>query len=171
YRSSEGATAAMPATPIADEAAGAAMLYSSGTTGRPKGVRQPLSGLAIDAPSPLIGLVTMLYGIDENSIYLTPAPLYHAAPLHYSMTAQRLGATVVIMEHFDAETALRTIEKYKVTASQWVPTMFVRMLKMPQADRLKYDVTSLKSAIHAAAPCPIEVKRKMIEWWGPVLYE
>jgi acyl-CoA synthetase (AMP-forming)/AMP-acid ligase II len=171
YRSYEDAIAAMPATPIADQTAGAAMLYSSGTTGRPKGVRQPLSGLAIDAPSPLTGLVTMLYGIDENSIYLTPAPLYHAAPLHYSMTAQRLGATVVVMEHFDAEAALRTIEKYKVTASQWVPTMFVRMLKMPPADRLKYDVSSLKSAIHAAAPCPIEVKRKMIEWWGPVLYE
>jgi long-chain acyl-CoA synthetase len=171
YRSYEDATATMPATPIADETAGAAMLYSSGTTGRPKGVRQPLSGLAIDAPSPLIGLVTMLYGINEDSIYLTPAPLYHAAPLHYSMTAQRLGATVVVMEHFDAEAALRTIEKYKVTASQWVPTMFVRMLKMPPADRLKYDVSSLKSAIHAAAPCPIEVKRKMIEWWGPVLHE
>jgi acyl-CoA synthetase (AMP-forming)/AMP-acid ligase II len=171
YRSYEDAVAAMPITPIADEAAGAAMLYSSGTTGRPKGVRQPLSGLAIDAPSPLTGLVTMLYGIDENSIYLTPAPLYHAAPLHYSMTAQRLGATVVVMEHFDAEAALRTIEKYKVTASQWVPTMFVRMLKMPPADRLNYDVSSLKSAIHAAAPCPIEVKRKMIEWWGPVLFE
>jgi long-chain acyl-CoA synthetase len=171
YRGYEDAIAAMPTTPIADETAGAAMLYSSGTTGRPKGVRQPLSGLAIDAPSPLTGLVTMLYGIDESSIYLTPAPLYHAAPLHYSMTAQRLGATVVVMEHFDAEAALRTIEKYKVTASQWVPTMFVRMLKMPPADRLKYDVSSLKSAIHAAAPCPIEVKRKMIEWWGPVLYE
>jgi acyl-coenzyme A synthetase/AMP-(fatty) acid ligase len=147
------------------------MLYSSGTTGRPKGVRQPLSGLPIDAPSPLLGLVTMLYGIDRNSVYLTPAPLYHAAPLHYSMTAQRLGATVVVMEHFDAEAALHAIEKYKVTASQWVPTMFVRMLKMPDEQRLKYDVSSLKSAIHAAAPCPIEVKRKMIGWWGPVLHE
>ena len=171
YSSYEDAVSGMPPTPVSDETAGAAMLYSSGTTGRPKGVRQPLSGLPIDAPSPLLGLVTMLYGIDENSIYLTPAPLYHAAPLHYSMTAQRLGATVVVMEHFDAEAALRTIETYKVTASQWVPTMFVRMLKMPDGVRLKYDVSSLKSAIHAAAPCPIEVKRKMIEWWGPVLHE
>jgi long-chain acyl-CoA synthetase len=171
YESYEARSAAMPATPVEDETAGAAMLYSSGTTGRPKGVRQPLSGLPIDSPSPLLGLVTMLYGINENSIYLSPAPLYHAAPLHYSMTAQRLGATVVVMEHFEAEAALQAIQKYKASASQWVPTMFVRMLKMPEETRLKYDVSSMKSAIHAAAPCPIEVKRKMIEWWGPVLLE
>jgi acyl-CoA synthetase (AMP-forming)/AMP-acid ligase II len=171
YASYEVQAAEMPATPIADQTAGAAMLYSSGTTGRPKGVRQPLSGLAIDAPAPLIGLVTMLYGINEESIYLSPAPLYHAAPLHYSMTVQRLGGTVVVMEHFDAEAALKAIETYKASASQWVPTMFVRMLKMPEADRLKYDVSSMKSAIHAAAPIPIDVKRRMIEWWGPVLHE
>jgi acyl-CoA synthetase (AMP-forming)/AMP-acid ligase II len=171
YQSYEDAAAEMPVTPIADETAGAAMLYSSGTTGRPKGVRQPLPGTPIDAPAPLLGLVTMLYGIDENSIYLTPAPLYHSAPLHYSMTLQRLGSTVVVMEHFDAEDALRVIEKYKCSASQWVPTMFVRMLKLPDETRLKHDVSSMKSAIHAAAPCPIEVKRKMIEWWGPVLHE
>jgi long-chain acyl-CoA synthetase len=171
YESYEDATGAMPVTRIADEVAGAAMLYSSGTTGRPKGVRQPLSGQPIDVASPLTGLVTMLYGITADSIYLSPAPLYHAAPLHYSMTAQRIGATVVVMEHFDAETALAAIERYKASASQWVPTMFVRMLKLPDAARLKYDVSSMKSAIHAAAPCPIEVKRKMIEWWGPVLHE
>jgi long-chain acyl-CoA synthetase len=171
YESYEKATAEMPGTPIADQTAGAAMLYSSGTTGRPKGVRQPLSGTPIDAPAPLLGLVTMLYGINENSIYLTPAPLYHSAPLHYSMTLQRLGCTVVVMEHFDAEDALRVIEKYKCSASQWVPTMFVRMLKLPDGVRERYDVSSMKSAIHAAAPCPIEVKRKMIEWWGPVLHE
>src|SRR5512143_2749492 len=167
YGSYESETAKVPATPIADQIAGAAMLYSSGTTGRPKGVRQPLSGLPIDAPAPLLGLVTMLYGINEESIYLSPAPLYHAAPLHYSMTVQRLGGTVVVMEHFDAEGALKAIEKYKASASQWVPTMFVRMLKMPDADRLRYDVSSMKSAIHAAAPIPIDVKRRMIEWWGP----
>jgi acyl-CoA synthetase (AMP-forming)/AMP-acid ligase II len=171
YQSYEAETAKMPTAPIADQTSGAAMLYSSGTTGRPKGVRQPLSGLAIDAPAPLLNLVTMLYGINENSIYLSPAPLYHAAPLHYSMTTQRLGCTVVVMEHFDAEAALAAIEKYKASASQWVPTMFVRMLKLPDDVRLKYDVTSMKSAIHAAAPCPIEVKRKMIDWWGPVLHE
>ncbi len=171
YASYEDAVASMPATRIADETSGAAMLYSSGTTGRPKGVRQPLSGQAIDAPSPLLGIMTMLYGISEESIYLSPAPLYHAAPLHYSMSAHRLGATVVVMEHFDAEASLQAIEKYKASASQWVPTMFVRMLKLPDDVRTKYDVSSMKSAIHAAAPCPIEVKRKMIEWWGPVLLE
>jgi len=171
YESYEKAAAEMPVTPVADQTAGAAMLYSSGTTGRPKGVRQPLAGTPIDAPAPLLGLMTMLYGITPDSTYLTPAPLYHSAPLHYSMTMHRLGATVVVMEHFDAEDSLRVIEKYKISASQWVPTMFVRMLKLPDGVREKYDVSSMKSAIHAAAPCPIEVKRKMIEWWGPVLHE
>ncbi|HUO90928.1 MAG TPA: acyl-CoA synthetase [Rhizomicrobium sp.] len=171
YASYEDEAARMPKERIADETSGAAMLYSSGTTGRPKGVRQPLSGQAIDAPAPLLGLITMLYGITPDSIYLSPAPLYHAAPLHYSMTTQRLGCTVVVMEHFDAEESLKAIERHKASASQWVPTMFVRMLKLPLEVRLKYDVSSMKSAIHAAAPIPIEVKRKMIEWWGPVLHE
>jgi acyl-CoA synthetase (AMP-forming)/AMP-acid ligase II len=171
YASYENEAAKMPAEPIADQTAGAAMLYSSGTTGRPKGVRQPLPGTPIDAPAPMLGLITMLYGITPDSIYLSPAPLYHAAPLHYSMTTQRLGCTVVVMEHFDAEDALKAIQKYKASASQWVPTMFVRMLKLPDEVRGKYDVSSMKSAIHAAAPIPIEVKRKMIEWWGPVLHE
>ncbi|HEY0105952.1 MAG TPA: acyl-CoA synthetase [Rhizomicrobium sp.] len=171
FASYEDAAGKMPARRIADETSGAAMLYSSGTTGRPKGVRQPLSGMPIETPAPLAGLLGLLYGIDENSIYLSPAPLYHAAPLHYSMAAQRLGATVVVMEHFEAEAALAAIETYRATASQWVPTMFIRMLKMPDSQRLKYDVSSMKSAIHAAAPIPIEVKRKMIDWWGPVLHE
>jgi len=171
YESWEDAAGAMSASRIADEIAGVDMLYSSGTTGRPKGVRVPLSGLAIDAPNALLGIVTMLFGLNENSIYLSPAPLYHAAPLRYCMTIHRLGGTVIVMEHFDAEEALRFIETYKANASQWVPTMFVRMLKLPDAVRLNYDVSSMKSAIHAAAPCPIEVKRKMIEWWGPVIHE
>jgi acyl-CoA synthetase (AMP-forming)/AMP-acid ligase II len=171
FESYEAATDSMPQTPIADETAGASMLYSSGTTGRPKGVRQPLSGQPLDAPSPLLGVVTMLYGINDQSIYLSPAPLYHAAPLGYSMTAHRLGATVVVMEYFDAEEALKAIERHRITASQFVPTMFVRMLKLPDEVRTHYDLSSLKAAIHAAAPCPIEVKRKMIEWWGPILFE
>ena len=171
FASYEEAAASMPATRIADESAGMDMLYSSGTTGRPKGVRHALDGSPIDAPSPLVGLVSMLFGLNQDTIYLSPAPLYHAAPLRYSMTMHRLGGTVVVMEHFDAETALQYIEKYRVSGSQFVPTMFVRMLKLPDEVRLKYDVSSLKSAIHAAAPCPVEVKRKMIEWWGPVIHE
>ncbi|HET7335600.1 MAG TPA: acyl-CoA synthetase [Rhizomicrobium sp.] len=171
FESYEDATGALPATRIGDEIAGADMLYSSGTTGRPKGVRLPLSGLPIDAPSPLVGLVSMLFGITEDAIYLSPAPLYHAAPLRYCMAVHRIGGTVVVMEHFDPEEALKNIEKYRANCSQWVPTMFVRMLKLPEEVRKKYDVSSMKSAIHAAAPCPIDVKKKMIAWWGPVLHE
>ena len=171
FESFEDASGAMPATPIADETSGLDMLYSSGTTGRPKGVRTPLTGDPIDAPSALLGMVTFLFGFTPDTIYLSPAPLYHAAPLRYSMSVQRGGGTVIVMEHFDAEAALRYIEQYKASASQWVPTMFVRMLKLPDDVRLKYDVSSMKSAIHAAAPCPVDVKRRMIDWWGPVIHE
>ena len=170
--SAEDALAAMPATPIADERAGVDMLYSSGTTGRPKGVKIPLpEDPAIDQANALVGLTMMAFGIKPDSVYLSPAPLYHAAPLRWCMTIQKLGGTVVVMEKFDPEMALAAIEKYKVTDSQFVPTHFVRMLKLPDDVRQKYDVSSLKCAIHAAAPCPVPVKKAMIEWWGPVLYE
>jgi fatty-acyl-CoA synthase len=109
--------------------------------------------------------------VTPDSVYLSPAPLYHAAPLRWSMTIHRIGGTVVVMERFDPEAALATIEKYKVTDGQFVPTHFVRMLKLPEEVRAKYDVSTLKCAIHAAAPCPVPVKRAMIEWWGPVLFE
>jgi len=166
------AIAAQPATPIADERAGVDMLYSSGTTGRPKGVRVALpDDPSIAAPGVLATLARALYGLGEDSIYLSPAPLYHAAPLRWSMAVMRLGGTVVMMRHFDAEAALAAIERYRINASQWVPTHFVRLLKLPEAVRAAYDVSSLKLAIHAAAPCPIPVKRAMIDWWGPVLQE
>ncbi len=170
--SAEAAIAAMPATPVADERAGVDMLYSSGTTGRPKGVKIPLpEDPAIDATNVLVQLAMMAYGINENAIYLSPAPLYHAAPLRWSMTVHKIGGTVVVMEKFDPEAALATIERYKITDGQFVPTHFVRMLKLPEEVRKKYDVSTLKCAIHAAAPIPVPVKEAMIEWWGPVLYE
>jgi long-chain acyl-CoA synthetase len=170
FASWEAAIAAMPTQPITDQTEGQAMLYSSGTTGYPKGVKRTLSGLPFGEMNAL-PVMTTLYGANADSIYLSPAPLYHAAPLGFSMACLRSGIQVVVMEHFEAERALRAIEQYRVTHSQWVPTMFVRMLKLAPEIRSKYDVSSLRCAIHAAAPCPIPVKEQMIEWWGPVLFE
>ena len=113
----------------------------------------------------------MLFGFGQESIYLSPAPMYHAAPLGYCQSVQFMGGTVVMMDKFDPQAALRLIERYRVTHSQWVPTMFVRMLKLPEEVRTKYDLSSLKCAVHAAAPCPVPVKEQMIAWWGPVLME
>ncbi len=171
YESWEAAVAAEPATPIADQIAGHDMLYSSGTTGRPKGVLPVIEPQPIDADNPLLQITSKLYGMGEDTIYLSPAPLYHAAPLRFNMSVMKLGGTSVIMEHFDAEEFLRLVPKHKVTHSQLVPTMFVRFLKLPDEVRLKYDVSSLRCAIHAAAPCPIPVKEAMIAWWGPIIWE
>ncbi|MEE4381721.1 MAG: AMP-binding protein [Pseudomonadales bacterium] len=167
----EDALARQPATPIADETEGADMLYSSGTTGRPKGIKVPLSGEPLGSAGGLLGLASALYGMDEHVVYLSPAPLYHSAPLRYNMAVSRLGGTSVIMEKFDPEEALRLIEAHGITHAQFVPTMFVRMLKLPEDVRTKYDVSSLKVAIHAAAPCPVQVKQAMMDWWGPVIHE
>ena len=170
--SAEAVIGAMPATSIADQRAGTDMLYSSGTTGRPKGVRIPLpEDPAIDAGNVLVQMAAAAYGLSDKSIYLSPAPLYHAAPLRWSMTVHRLGGTVVVMEKFDAEATLAAIEKFSINAGQFVPTHFVRMLKLPAETRARYDVSTLKCAIHAAAPCPVPVKQAMIDWWGPVLFE
>ena len=167
----EQALAAQPARRITDECAGGDMLYSSGTTGRPKGVFSPPDSRAIDASTPLIEMNRKAYGVDPETRYLSPAPLYHAAPLRFTMTVMRLGGTVVVMEHFDAEQYLELVQKYRITHSQLVPTMFVRMLKLPPEARTGYDVSSLRCAIHAAAPCPIPIKEQMIDWWGPILWE
>ncbi len=161
-----------PSEPLPDRTAGTDMLYSSGTTGRPKGV------LPIFEPQPLAERVTMvtgllqtLFGMDASKVYLSPAPLYHAAPLRFCMSALSLGATVVVMERFDAEQYLANIQEHRATHSQVVPTMFVRMLKLPPEARERYDVSSLECVVHAAAPCPVPVKQQMIEWWGPVIHE
>ena len=171
WTSFEAAAEAQPTTPIADQSPGRDMLYSSGTTGRPKGVRGPLPEGALDSPDPLLALVKALYGFEAGMIYLSPAPLYHAAPLRYSMAVQRYGGTVIVMERFDPEAYLALVEKYRVTHSQLVPTMFVRMLKLPTEVREKYDVSSLRVAIHAAAPCPVDVKQAMLDWWGDTIFE
>jgi long-chain acyl-CoA synthetase len=171
YQSWEEAVARQPATRIADETAGHDMLYSSGTTGRPKGVLPVVPAQAIDADNPLNQITRALYGMDEHTIYLSPAPLYHAAPLRFNMSVMKLGGTSVIMENFDAEEFLRLVPKHKITHTQVVPTMFVRFLKLPDEVRLVHDVSSLRCAIHAAAPCPIPVKEQMIEWWGAIIWE
>lgn len=168
----EDAISEMPKHRIDDESTGQSMLYSSGTTGRPKGVLKPLpeGGFETSEESGP-NLFSVLYGATEDSIYLSPAPLYHAAPLTFTMGFLLAGMTCVIMEHFDAESALAAIEKYKVTHSQWVPTMFIRMLKLDEPVRTKFNVESLECAIHAAAPCPVPIKEQMIDWWGPIIHE
>ena len=168
----EVAAAKMPATPIVDETAGQAMLYSSGTTGRPKGiVRDAPVDSAIDAVTPLAMLAAGFFGLSAETIYLSTAPLYHAAPLAWTMTVHQFGGTVVLMRKFDAEAALANIERYQCNAGQFVPTHFVRMLKLPEEVRARHDISSMRVAIHAAAPCPVPVKHAMIDWWGPVLFE
>ncbi|MDQ1436804.1 MAG: long-chain acyl-CoA synthetase [Acidimicrobiaceae bacterium] len=171
YESYEEVVGAAPAIEVADSAQGQDMLYSSGTTGRPKGVKIPLSGNPPQAPTGVTALGQLLYGFTSDMVYLSPAPLYHAAPLRFCMAVQQAGGTVVVMEHFDPVEYLRLIGAHSVTHTQVVPTMFVRMLKLPEDERAKFDVSSLQVCIHAAAPCPVPVKQQMIEWWGPVVYE
>lgn len=162
---------AMPVTPLADQPAGETMLYSSGTTGRPKGIKRALRDATVEEGVSTGSLVGGVFGMNADTVYLSPAPLYHSAPIGFSLGVQSLGGTVVAMEKFDPADALRLIDLHRVTASQWVPTMFVRMLKLDAAERDAYDVSTMQVAVHAAAPCPVEVKQQMMDWWGPVLWE
>jgi long-chain acyl-CoA synthetase len=164
-------TAHCPADRIADERLGAAMLYSSGTTGRPKGVLRPLPDRSPADPLSLLTARLNFWRFRDGQVYLSPAPLYHSAPQAGVGGTIRRGGTVVVMERFDPERFLALIEQYRVTHTQLVPTMFSRMLKLPEAVRRAYDLTSLEVAIHAAAPCPVPVKQAMIDWWGPIILE
>ncbi len=160
-----------PDSPIRDEAQGHDMLYSSGTTGRPKGIRAGPSKAGVDAVDPLTAMLETRLGFGAGTRYLCPAPLYHAAPLRWCLAVHRLGGTVVLLERFDAEAALCAIERYRITAGQWVPTHFVRLLKLSPAVRSRYDLSSQRLAVHAAAPCPVTVKQAIIDWWGPIVLE
>ncbi|MDC0052969.1 AMP-binding protein [Gammaproteobacteria bacterium] len=162
---------ALPSIPIDKQLLGHSMLYSSGTTGRPKGIIRPLSGQAPDSVLPVFQFLEGILGYRDDMVYLSPAPLYHSAPQAAINLAIRRGATVVIMERFDPVEYLRLVEHYQVSHSQLVPTMFSRMLKLSDEERQQYDLSSMEFAVHAAAPCPEIIKRQMIDWWGPIIHE
>jgi acyl-CoA synthetase (AMP-forming)/AMP-acid ligase II len=171
WRSYDDALGAAGDAPPASD--GSEMLYSSGTTGRPKAVRRtlPTDGEGSWAQKVLQFALTQRYSMTHSSVYLSPAPLYHAAGVNYTMAVHRVGAASILMRKFDAEAVLRLIETHRVTHAQFVPTMFVRMLKLPEAVRRSYDVSSLQCVIHAAAPCPMDVKHQMMKWFGPIIHE
>lgn len=165
------AASAYSTDPVPGSVEGAYMFYSSGTTGQPKGIVPTLTGVRFGTGLPIDRTMRQAFGFDCNTVYLSPGPLYHAAPLGWTMGTIRNGGTVVVMESFDAADTLAAIAEFNVTHAQFVPTMFVRLLKLPKAVRESHDVSSLKVVVHAAAPCPIEVKEQMIEWFGPILIE
>lgn len=160
-----------PTDEIIDQSSGGDMLYSSGSTGRPKGVRPPLPEGELTHAVPLMTMGQTLYHMDQDTMYLSTSPLYHAAPLRWALTVHRLGGTVVIMDKFDAEKTLELIEQYRISHATFVPTHFTRLLNLPENKRNTFDHRSLKAVIHAAAPCPVPTKHAMIAWWGPILYE
>jgi fatty-acyl-CoA synthase len=171
FESYEAVRDAASDEPIEDQPRGDTMLYSSGTTGRPKGIKRPLTGQQVTEMSNMSAVLQLLYGMTEETVYLSPAPAYHAAPMAFMAAVQSLGGTVVMMEKFDPEGVLQAVQRFGVTETQMVPTHFVRMLKLPEDVRTGYDLSSLKMVIHAAAPCPPDVKRAMIDWLGPIIME
>ncbi len=167
----EDAIEAHPADPLAEEPLGEFMLYSSGTTGRPKGITRPLPERSVSKGLAMNAVLKGLFHVDASAVYLSPAPMYHSAPIGFSSATQSLGGTVVMMDRFDPLRALEAMERYAITHSQWVPTMFSRMLKLPEEERARFDLSAHRVAIHAAAPCPRKVKEQMFAWWGPILHE
>ena len=171
WESFDSVVAVCPAEPVPDESLGAAMLYSSGTTGQPKGVLRALPAYPPDAPLPVMDFVRGMLGLRPGMTYLNPAPLYHSAPQASVSVSLRLGATAVVMEHFDAEQWLALVERYRITNCQMVPVMFSRLLRLPDEVKARYDTSSLECIVHAAAPCPVHVKQAMIDWLGPIITE
>jgi len=167
----DAALSGFPDTPIPDEVLGTPMLYSSGTTGRPKGILRPLPENPPVQQLPFGAFITEAWRFHDGVTHLSPAPLYHSAPLLGLALTIRVGGTAIVMERFDPEQFLALVERYRVVHSLLVPTMFSRMLKLPDKVRRRYDVSSLEAVIHGAAPCPIPVKEQMIEWWGPIIHE
>ncbi len=161
----------MSALPCDAECAGSLMLYTSGTTGSPKGVWRPLPAADYKGTPAFAADLAMLFSLDRSVRYLSTAPLYHAAPLRFALAVTAVGGTVFGMSKFDALQALEMLVRQKITHSQWVPTMLQRLLRLPEEDRRKYFAPDHVMAVHAAAPCPLFVKRAMIDWWGPILME
>jgi long-chain acyl-CoA synthetase len=173
FRPYDDLKAGQPVTPPADRTTGVVMNYTSGTTGRPKGVRRPLPGVAPEDAAFGFGGIMFLFGVQphDDNVHFCGSPLYHTAVLVFAGGSIHLGHTVVVVEKWNPEDTLRLIERYRVTTSHMVPTQFHRMLALPEDVRHKYDLSSLRHMVHAAAPCPVDVKRRMIEWWGPVIDE
>jgi fatty-acyl-CoA synthase len=167
----DAAVAPYSTDPLPEEPMGDSMLYSSGTTGRPKGISRPLPHRHVSGGLAMNPVLKGLFRVEPDSVYLSPAPMYHSAPLGFCTSMQSLGGTVIMMDRFDPREALRALDRYAVTHSQWVPTMFSRMLKLPEEERKGFDLSAHRVAIHAAAPCPRKVKQQMFEWWGPILHE
>jgi long-chain acyl-CoA synthetase len=171
FESLDAAVADQPAEPMPGQREGSWMFYSSGTTGQPKGIKPSLPPPQLGDPTPFTALLGGLYGFDETTTYLSPAPLYHAAPAGWTTGTQRLGGSVIAMDRFDPIELLRLIEAHRVTHLQVVPTHLIRLLKLPAEDRARFDLSSLRVVVHAAAPCPVEIKHAAIEWLGPIVYE
>jgi len=162
-----------PCTAPSDRAAGQVMNYTSGTTGRPKGVRRPLPDIDPDTMASMFAMFLAMFGITpkDNGVHLTGSPLYHTAVLMFAGSSLHFGHTLVLMDKWTPEACLAAIDRYRVTTTHMVPTQFHRLLALPEDVKARYDVSSMRHAIHAAAPCPIDVKRRMLTWWGPVIYE